>query len=152
MYPLFLGYVYPKLTGCYAHESFSIHVQGAYFLSYKKFHDFPLLFLSFPWLIIHNSVLNTFSEIFVYHDTQQRSTRNFFIVIKFSMTFHNSTQNSMTFQAWKAKKKNKKFHDFPGFPGPVRTLMYFYFLVQYTGCAKRRIGPQQTNETLQLAL
>jgi len=30
----------------------------------------------------------------------------FFIVIKFSMTFHNSTQNSMTFQAWKAKKQN----------------------------------------------
>jgi len=36
------------------------------------------------------------------------------------MTFHNSTQNSMTFQALKAKKT--KFHDFPGFPGPIQTL------------------------------
>jgi len=26
----------------------------------------------------------------------------------------------MTFQAWKAKKT--KFHDFPGFPGPIQTL------------------------------
>jgi len=27
-------------------------------------------------------------------------------VIKFSMTFHKSTQNSITFQAWKAEKQN----------------------------------------------
>jgi len=33
------------------------------------------------------------------------------------MTFHNSTQNSMTFQAWKAKKQNSMT-----FPGSVRTL------------------------------
>ena len=35
------------------------------------------------------------------------------------MTFHDQRLNSMTFQAWKLP--NTKFHDFPGFPRPVRT-------------------------------
>jgi len=35
---------------------YKVVLQGSYFLSYKKFHDFPWLFLSFPWLIIHNPV------------------------------------------------------------------------------------------------
>ena len=35
------------------------------------------------------------------------------------MTFQDLGQNSMTFQAW---NPIIKFHDFPGFPGPVRTL------------------------------
>jgi len=49
------------------------------------------------------------------------------------MTFHYSTQNSMTFQAWKAKKT--KFRDFPGFPGPVRTLLDWFMICSTYGQA-----------------
>jgi len=87
----------------------SIINQGSYFLSYKKFHDFPWLFPwlfpSFPWLIIHNSV-KTIQWNFCLSWYNKDRLIFFFIVINFSMPFHNSTQNSMTFQAWKAKKQN----------------------------------------------
>jgi len=74
---------------------------------------FSMSFSSLPWLIFHNSV-KYIQWNFCLSWYTMKIESYFFIVIKFSMTFHNSTQNSMTFQAWKAKKKKKKFHDFPG--------------------------------------
>jgi len=89
-----------------AFHSFTSPHLGSYFLSYKKFHDFPWLFSFFPWLIIHNSVKYIQWNFCLSWYTTKIDSDNFFIVIKFSMTFHDSTQNSMTFQAWKAKKQN----------------------------------------------
>jgi len=58
----------------------------------------------------------------------------FFIVIKFSMTFHNSIQNFMTFQAWKAKKQNSMtfqvFQD-PHIMNPVLVLLSLCTLVTH---------------------
>jgi len=64
------------------------------------------VFPSFPWQIIHISVKYIQWNFCLSWYTMKIDSYFFLIVIKFSMTFNNSTQNSMTFQAWKAKKQN----------------------------------------------
>jgi len=113
-------------------------MQGSHFLSCKKFHDFPWvfpwLFPSFPWLIIHNSVKYIQCNFCLSWYTIKIDSQ-FFLVIKFSMTFHNSIQNSTTFQAWKAKKQNSMtfqvFQD-PYEPWIWRIVSLIAFMVCFT--------------------